>query len=80
MPYVTVGKENGANVDIYYKDWAAGSRLCSVTAGRYQRMIGTRRCFFSSAKAIASLRLIAADMVARVKPATDMTWITMPMI
>jgi len=37
-------------------------------------------CFFSSAKAIASLRLIAADMVARVKPATDMTWTTMPMI
>jgi hypothetical protein len=21
MPYVTVGKENGANIDIYYKDW-----------------------------------------------------------
>src|SRR4030088_3053824 len=24
MPYVTVGKENGANIDIYYKDWGKG--------------------------------------------------------
>jgi non-heme chloroperoxidase len=24
MPYVTAGKENGANIDIYYKDWGAG--------------------------------------------------------
>jgi non-heme chloroperoxidase len=24
MPYVTAGKENGANIDIYYKDWGTG--------------------------------------------------------
>ena len=24
MPYVTVGKENGTNIDIYYKDWGKG--------------------------------------------------------
>jgi len=24
MPYVTVGKENGVNIDIYYKDWGTG--------------------------------------------------------
>jgi non-heme chloroperoxidase len=24
MPYVTVGKENGANIEIYYKDWGTG--------------------------------------------------------
>lgn len=24
MPYVTVGKENGASIDIYYKDWGSG--------------------------------------------------------
>ena len=24
MPYITVGKENGANIDIYYKDWGTG--------------------------------------------------------
>jgi non-heme chloroperoxidase len=24
MPFITVGKENGANIDIYYKDWGKG--------------------------------------------------------
>src|ERR1700678_2373231 len=24
MPYVTVGQENGANIDLYYKDWGKG--------------------------------------------------------
>ena len=24
MPYITVGKENAADIDIYYKDWGAG--------------------------------------------------------
>src|SRR5438105_10159322 len=27
MPYVTVGKENGANIDIYDKDWGKGQPI-----------------------------------------------------
>jgi non-heme chloroperoxidase len=27
MAYVTVGKENGSNIDIYYKDWGTGQPL-----------------------------------------------------
>ncbi len=27
VPYVTVGKENGANIDIYYKDWGNGQPI-----------------------------------------------------
>lgn len=27
MPYVTVGKENSANVDLYYKDWGKGQPI-----------------------------------------------------
>jgi len=24
MPYITVGKENSSNIEIYYKDWGNG--------------------------------------------------------
>jgi len=24
MPYITVGKENSGNIEIYYKDWGSG--------------------------------------------------------
>src|SRR3954462_3414330 len=27
MPYVTVGRENSGNIDIYYKDWGAGQPI-----------------------------------------------------
>ena len=27
MPYVTTGKENGADINIYYKDWGKGQAI-----------------------------------------------------
>ena len=27
MPFITVGKENGANIDLYYKDWGSGQPI-----------------------------------------------------
>src|ERR1700704_2924669 len=27
MPFVTVGKENSANIDLYYKDWGKGQPI-----------------------------------------------------
>ena len=33
MSYVTVGKENGANIDIYFKDWGTGSPSSSAMDG-----------------------------------------------
>ena len=26
MPYITVGKENSGDIEIYYKDWGSGAR------------------------------------------------------
>lgn len=46
MPHVTVGKENGQNIDVFYKTEAADSRSFSVTAGLSRPMIGTRGCAF----------------------------------
>ena len=81
MPYVTVGKENGANIDIYYKDWGKGQPIVfshgwPLSADDWDPQM----MFFPQSTAIASLRLIGADMAARLKPAADTTWTTMPTI
>ena len=78
MPYVTVGKENGANIDIYYKDWGKGQPIVfshgwPLSADDWDNQM----MFFLNPKVIASLRLIDADMAARLKPTVDTTWTTM---
>ncbi|MEA2959286.1 MAG: hypothetical protein QOJ58_5058 [Alphaproteobacteria bacterium] len=40
MAYVTVGKENGANIDIYYKDWGKGRRIVFSHKGRRESVAG----------------------------------------
>ena len=80
MPYVTVGKENGANIDIYYKDWGSGQPIVFSHGWPLSADDWDAQMLFSSAKVSASLRLIGADMVARRKPAADTTWTTMPTI
>jgi hypothetical protein len=39
MPYATVGKENAANIDIYYKDWPMTDE---ATAGPPRRATATQ--------------------------------------
>jgi len=34
MPYINVGKENGKDIEIYYKDWGSGQAVVSATVGR----------------------------------------------
>jgi pimeloyl-ACP methyl ester carboxylesterase len=80
MPYVTVGKENGANIDIYYKDWGKGQPIVFSHGWPLSADDWDPQMLFSSAKGSASLRLIGADMAARLKPAADTTWTTMPTI
>ena len=80
MPYVAVGKENGANIDIYYKDWGSGQPIVFSHGWPLSADDWDAQMLFFSAKVSASLQLIGVDMVARLKPAADTTWTTMPTI
>jgi len=33
IPNITLGKENGANIDIYYKNWGSGNPAVLAIAG-----------------------------------------------
>ena len=80
MPYVTVGKENGANIDIYYKDWGKGQPIVFSHGWPLSADDWDPQMLFFLSKVTASLRLIGADMAARLKPTVDTTWTTMPTI
>ena len=56
MPYVTVGKENGANIDIYYKDWGKGQPIVFSHGWPLSRgRLGHADAVFPRQRLIASL-------------------------
>jgi non-heme chloroperoxidase len=52
MPYVTVGKENGTDIDIYYKDWGKGQPIMFSHGWPLSGDDWTRKCCSSSLKVI----------------------------
>ena len=80
MPYVTVGKENGANIDIYYKDWGKGQPIVFSHGWPLSADDWDPQMLFFLSKVIASSPTTGAAMAARRRPATAMTWTIMPTI
>ena len=80
MPYVTVGKENGANIDIYYKDWGKGQPIVFSHGWPLSADDWDPQMLFFLSKGFRVIATIGADMAARLKPATVTTWTTMPTI
>jgi non-heme chloroperoxidase len=80
MPYVTAGKENGENIEIYYKDWGSGQ---PIVFSHWLAALGDdwdpQMLFFLS----KGYRVIATDRRGHgrsTQTATDTTWIIMPTI
>jgi pimeloyl-ACP methyl ester carboxylesterase len=69
MSFVTVGKENSANIDLYYKDWGTG-----------QPIVFSHGWPLSSDAFEDQMLFIAADMAAPVNRGTEMTWTPTPTI
>ena len=80
MPYVTVGKENGANIDIYYKDWGKGQPIVFSHGWPLSADDWDNQMMFFLNHGYRVIALIGADMAARLKPTVDTTWTTMPTI
>ena len=80
MPYVTAGKENGANIDIYYKDWGKGQPIVfshgwPLSADDWDPQM----LFFLSKGYRVIAQIDAATAVLRKSP-TATTWTIMPTI
>ena len=78
MPYITVGKENGANIDIYYKDWGKGQPIVFSHGWPLSADDWDTQMMFFLKTAIASSLMTGAATAGPLRRATAMTWIIMP--
>ena len=67
MLYVTVGKENATDIEIYYKDWGSGQPVVT-------------RCFIWLRAATAASLMTATAMAARASHGAATTWTPTPTI
>ena len=80
MPYVTVGKENGANIDIYYNDWGSGQPVVFSHGWPLSADAFEDQMFFLANAAIAASRTIGAGTAVRASPGPGTTWTHTPTI
>ena len=77
MPYVTVGKENGANIDIYYKDWGKGQPIVFSHGWPLSADDWDAQMLFFLKHGYRVIATTGAATAALPKRPTAMTWITM---
>jgi non-heme chloroperoxidase len=75
MPYVTAGKENGENIEIYYKDWGHGQPIVFSHGWPLSADDWDPQMLFFLSKGYRVIATDRRDMVARRKPPTGTTWI-----
>ena len=67
MPYVTVEKENEANIDIYYKDWGKGQPIVFSHGWPLSADDWDPQMLFFLCKGFRVIATIGADMAVRRK-------------
>ena len=78
MPYITVGKENSGNIDLYYKDWGTGQPVVFSHGWPLSADAFEDQMMFLAAR---GYRCIAHDRRGNgrsASPGTAMTWTPTP--
>lgn len=80
MSYLKVGKEHGADIKLYYKDWGKGQAVVFSHGWPLNADAFEDQMLFLSEQGYRCIAMTVAAMDVPRRPGRVMIWIVMPMI